>query len=136
MAWIEKRGNKYRVNWDIGTPENRERRVVSFDSTEEADQFKKKVEYELSIGTFIDVTKMTFGEYLDHWLRLHGDKLAPMTLNSYKHQIRNHIKPNLGKHKLAKLSPLHLQDYYVGALKEGRLEPWIRSLENLHGNSC
>jgi len=122
MAWIEKRGNKWRVGWDIGTPKNREKRVESFTTPEEADQFLKKIEYELSIGTYIDVTKMTVSEYFDHWLRLHGDKLEPMTLSSYEHQIRNHIKPILGKHRLSKLSPLHLQDHYAKELKEGRSE--------------
>jgi integrase len=133
MAWIEKRGKKWRVNWDIGTPENRERRVVSFDTPEEAGQYLKKVEYELSIGTFIDVTKMTVAEYFDHWIRLHGDKLAPMTLHSYQHQIRNHIKPGLGQHKLAKLSPMHLQDYYVKQLQEGRIEQLKRELLKVQG---
>ncbi|HBK53683.1 MAG TPA: hypothetical protein DDZ44_07095, partial [Syntrophomonas wolfei] len=122
MAWIEKRGKKFRVIYDVGTPENRERRVASFDTPEEAGQFKKKIEYELSIGTYIDITKMTVAEYFDHWIRLHGDKLEPMTLSSYEHQIRNHIKPNLGEHKLAKLSPMHLQDYYAKQLQEGRID--------------
>lgn len=120
MAWIEKRGKKYRVVWDIGSPENRERRTESFDSPEEADQFKKKVEYELSIGTYIDVSKMTFGEYLDHWLKYAGSKLAPKTLDSYQSEIKNHIKPVLGGIKLAKLAPLHLQEYYARLRTEGK----------------
>jgi len=131
MAWIEKRGKKWRVNWDIGTPENRDRRVASFDTPEEANQFKKKVEYELSTGTYIDVSKMTVGEYMDHWIRLHGDKLEPMTLNSYKHQIKNHIKPRLGKIKLAKLSPLHLVDFYQHELLEGKADVTRTRMEKM-----
>lgn len=131
MAWIEKRGNKYKVYWDVGSTENRERRVASFDSSEEANQFKKKVEYELSVGTYIEVSKMTFGEYLEHWIRLHGPKLAPKTLDSYKGEIRTHIKPNLGQIKLSKLSPMHLQDYYAHLLEQGKAEVLQRQLGDL-----
>lgn len=67
MAWIEKRGKKYRVYWDVGTPENRKRRTESFDIKEEADQFLKRIEYEASIGLCFDPSRMTFEEYLDYW---------------------------------------------------------------------
>ena len=74
MAYIVKSGKKHKVYWDIGTPEKRERRSESFDTPDEAKQFKLKIEYEQSIGTFINVSKMTVGEYLDHWLNIHGPK--------------------------------------------------------------
>lgn len=135
MAWIEKRGKKHKVYWDVGTPENRERRVASFDTAEEASQFKKKVEYELSIGTHIEISKLTFAEYLDHWIRLHSTKLAPKTLESYQSEIKCHIKPNLGRIKLSKLAPLHLQDYYEHLLKEGRVEVLRNQLEILQNKN-
>jgi len=129
MAWLEKRGNKYKVYWDVSTPDDRKRRVQAFDTPEEAKQFKKKVEYELSIGTYIDVSKMTFGEYLDHWLRFHGDNLSPKTLDSYRCEIKNHIKPNLGRIKLAKIAPLHIQEYYSHLRTEGRANMCRRLIE-------
>lgn len=96
MAWIEKRGEKkYRVVWDVGAPDERQRRMESFDSWEEADKFRKKVDYESSPGLAFDPSRMTVAEYFDHWLNLHGDNLAPKTLSSYQCEIKNHIKPQL-----------------------------------------
>ena len=121
MAWIEKRGNKYRVYWDVGTPDNRKRRVESFDTSKEAEQFKKKIEYEASIGLCIDISRMTVAEYLDYWLKFHKKNLEPKTLASYNCEIKNHIKPHLGNLKLIKLAPLHLENYYYFLLEEGKV---------------
>lgn len=121
MAWIEKRGKKYKVYWDVGTPDNRKRRTESFDTPEEADQFKKKIEYEASIGLCIDISRMTVAEYLDYWLKFHKKNLEPKTLASYNCEIKNHIKPHLGNLKLIKLAPLHLENYYYFLLEEGKV---------------
>lgn len=131
MAWIEKRGKKHRVCWDVGTGEERKRRVESFDTLDEADQYKKKIEYQMSIGIYIDVTKMTFGEFLDYWLNHHGTKLAPKTIESYRSEIKNHIKPRLGNIKLAKLAPLHLQELYSHLRLDGKASVRRRQIEEL-----
>lgn len=130
MAWIEKRGNKYKVYWDVPDKDTRSRRVLSFDSSAEADTFKKKLEYQQSIGIIFDPVKMTVGEYLDHWLLIHQDNLAPKTYASYKCEIENHIKPHLGRTKLLKLTPMQLQNYYVTAQKEGKANVIKRRLAN------
>lgn len=130
MAWIEKRGNKYKVYWDVPDKDTRSRRVLSFDSSAEADAFKKKLEYQQSIGIIFDPVKMTVGEYLDHWLLIHQDNLAPKTYASYKCEIENHIKPHLGRTKLLKLTPMQLQNYYVTAQKEGKANVIKRRLAN------
>lgn len=129
MAWIEKRGNKYRVYWYVVGSDNRNRRVMSFDSPTDADTFKKKLEYQQSIGIVFDPVKMTFGEYLDHWLEIHKDKLAPKTYASYRCEIENHIKPNLGSIKLLRLTPMQLQNYYTVLQKEGKANILNRKLE-------
>ena len=131
MAWIEEHGNRYRVVWDIGAPGSRVRRKESFDSWEDADRFRKKVEYETSLGLTFDPSKMSVAEYFDHWLKLHADNLAPKTLASYECEITNHIKPNLGALKLSKLSPMHLQNYYDSLKKEGRIAVEKRNIEKL-----
>lgn len=122
MAWIEKRGSKYKVYWDVGTGDNRKRRVESFDSSDDAQNFKKKLDYEQSIGIDFDPSKMTVGEYLDHWLNIHKDNLKPKTEASYRCEIKNHINPKLGHVKLTKLTPLQLQSYYTYLIAEGKAE--------------
>jgi len=122
MAWIEKRGKRWRVVWDVGSPDSRIRRIESFTKPEDAKVFKSKIEVDLNSGTYIEPSKMTFGEYLDHWIRIHGDNIAPKTLDSYLCEIKNHIKPNLGGIKLSKLSPMQLQDYYSHLRREGKTD--------------
>ncbi len=135
MAWIEKRGEKrYRVVWDVGAPDERQRRMESFDSWEEADKFRKKVDYESSLGMAFDPSRMTVAEYLDHWLNLHGDNLAPKTLASYQCEIKNHIKPQLGVVKLVKLSPMHLQNYYDHLKKAGKIDILSRDISKLQAD--
>lgn len=131
MAWIEKRGNGWRVVWDVGSPESRQRRTEYFDDWEDAVRLRKKIDYETSTGICVDPTKMTVSEYFDHWIKLHEDNLAPKTLSSYKCEIKNHIKPNLGSIKLVKLKPMHLQNYYDHLKKEGRSDLVKRELKKL-----
>ena len=131
MAWIEKRGTKYRVVWDTGTPDDRTRRVETFDVWDDADKYRKKIDYQDSLGITFDPSKMTVGEYLDYWLKLHGDKLAPKTFKSYQCEISNHIIPLLGKVKLSKLKPLQLQNYYAGLLASGRADLLQREADKL-----
>lgn len=130
MAWIEKRSkNRYRVVWDVGSPDNRERRMEYIDGWEEAKAFKSKIEVELNSGTYVEPSKITFGEYLDRWIEIHGGRLAPKTLRSYQTEIKNHMKPKLGSIPLSKLSPLHLQEYYAFLLNDGRAEIQRRNIK-------
>ena len=133
MAWIEKRGKKYRVCWDVGDGDNRKRRrVESFDLSEDAQNFKKKIDYQQSIGIDFEPAKMTFGEYLNHWLAIHKDNLKPKTEASYRCEIKNHINPKLGHIKLTKLTPLQLQSYYTYLTTEGKAEILRKRISRLN----
>lgn len=60
------------------------------------------------------------GEYVTRWLEdsAKGD-LAPRTYANYKLQIRRHIVPAVGRVKLSKLSPAHVQTLYAAKLRDG-----------------
>jgi integrase-like protein len=65
------------------------------------------------------------GEYLDvlcERLVLSG-KMAPRTLADYRSKTRNWIKPLLGKHRLDRLTPEHLDAAYTIMLQGGGLSP-------------
>ena len=53
------------------------------------------------------------GEYLDRWLRdsVQGS-VRERTYRSYDQQVRRYLKPSLGRIKLRKLSPMHVQGMY------------------------
>ena len=71
-------------------------------------------------GSYFEPATTPFGEYLDQWLDHVGDSLAATTRVRDRSIIDRHLKPALGHHALAKLTPMMLQAYYTEALKSGR----------------
>lgn len=68
---------------------------------------------DLDNGTYIDETNCTLSEWLDEWLDVYvRPNVKPYTLDSYTRICNNHIKPALGRIKLAELSPLQVQKFY------------------------
>jgi len=63
---------------------------------------------------------MTVGEYLDRWLN-DSDRGSVRTSTYERHEqiIRLHLKPALGRVKLSKLTPAHLQGFYRDKLDSG-----------------
>jgi site-specific recombinase XerC len=64
-------------------------------------------------GFVFDVENLTVGEYLDRWLQdsVQGSVRAS-PYKSYGQQVRHYLKPSLGRMKLRKLSPMHVQGMY------------------------
>jgi integrase len=60
---------------------------------------------------------MLLGDYLDYWLEEAQSSLADKSVTEYRGDIQNHIKPRLGKVKLSKLTPLHLQRLQSGLIR-------------------
>ena len=72
-------------------------------------------------GVNINPEKITFGEYMDIWLKDYARKdLAPRTMIRHKGIIEMHLRPELGSIPLRKLTPAHLREYYTKALAHGR----------------
>lgn len=85
---------------------------------------KTKKEVQIKINEFIyklqnnlftitDPTTLTFGEYLKQWFSIYSDgaNLAETTRALYQMYLDVHIIPSLGKYKLSKILPLHIQDF-------------------------
>ncbi|WP_250562867.1 tyrosine-type recombinase/integrase [Sphaerisporangium fuscum] len=52
-------------------------------------------------------------------------KMAPRTLDDYRSKNKNWIVPHLGKHRLDRLMPEHLDRLYVGMAEQGKAESHI-----------
>jgi integrase len=64
-------------------------------------------------GIFTKSTKQNFGEWLDYWLNeIAKPKIKPATFDYYEYIIRFHIKPELGKLSLNKLTTELLDQFY------------------------
>ena len=64
-----------------------------------------------------------WGEWMDVWFENYAKvKVRPSSHQTYRGYIDNHIKPNIGKISLSKLTSLELQKFYKKLLSSGRVE--------------
>ena len=64
-----------------------------------------------------------WGEWMDVWFENYAKvKVRPSSHQTYRGYIDNHIKPNIGKIPLSKLTSLELQKFYKKLLSSGRVE--------------
>lgn len=75
-------------------------------------------------GAFVRTdARMTLAEFLIQWLEGQArTKLRRSTWRVYKHNVDNHIIPELGSLRLTSVTPLHIQNFESKMLKEGRVD--------------
>jgi integrase len=62
----------------------------------------------------------TLESWLNHWLEtIAAPRLRPSTLTTYRGYVRNHLVPELGRHRLDELAPEHLEACYLRLAKAG-----------------
>jgi len=67
---------------------------------------------ELESGIYVKHSKLTFGEFLQLWLKGYAvDNVTDKTYSFYEQMFRIHTIPRIGAIQLDKLKPLHLQQY-------------------------
>ena len=107
---------RYVVHTDKGV-----KRPVIYGRTrkEVADKLAKAVANSVD-GLVFDDENLTVGEHLDRWLEdsVRGC-VRDSTFDRYKIAVRIHIKPALGRLKLKKLTPAHVQGFYRDRLDAG-----------------
>ncbi|MBE1466130.1 tyrosine-type recombinase/integrase [Kibdelosporangium phytohabitans] len=101
-----------------GSPD---RRHVKRRSETDATKAVQVLERERDAGT---VKKAGKAPTVEDWMTIYLDtiavqKLAPKTHDDYWSKARNWILPNLGKHRLDRLQPEHLDALYAVMFKEG-----------------
>ena len=79
--------------------------------------------HSVSLGTFVEPSKIIFSSWLDTWL-FEYKKLSvrPSTFESYEYLTRVHIKPALGHFYLKDLRSDHLQKLYNEKFKTGKID--------------
>lgn len=63
-------------------------------------------------GLVFDARGLTVGEYLDNWLVAIEGTIGERTWKRHEMVVRLHVKPSIGKTKLASLTPLRVQTLY------------------------
>lgn len=121
LASIRKLKNgKWEANIYIGTDADGKqiRKYIRADTERECKAKARKIELELDEGTFVNIENKKVGKYLDEWLELQKNSLAPSTYMLYKGYINAHYKPAFGNIKMNKLNELHIQKFKNDKLKE------------------
>ncbi len=64
--------------------------------------------------------QITVGGFLDQWLRdVAKPTVRQTTYAGYESALRKHLKPGLGRHRLSKLTPAHVQTFMNEKVAEG-----------------
>ena len=72
-------------------------------------------------GNYVSPARLTVAEFVERWLTDYAkQKVAAKTFERYAELLRLHLVPQLGKHALSKLEPLHIQHAYSKLLENGR----------------
>lgn len=89
--------------------------------------------HERNTGTLLDfdADRLTLAEYLGRWLRYSvKHEVGPLTYINTESVIRVHLDTSLGKRKLSKLTPAHVQGLCVEKLDSGLSPGTVR---RIHG---
>ena len=123
---LEQRGkNVWKIVLELGEDASgkRLRNAPTFHGTKRlAEEEMTRLLRQLATGTYVDQGRMTVAKYLEHWLASYAKPtVGERTHERYESIVRQHLIPGLGRHKLTKLRPLHIQAYYAEALDHGRV---------------
>ncbi len=99
----------------------RDRRHRSGKTRKEVVEKIRELEVKRETGQMSAVTSDTVTGWLEHWLtNIAARRVRPRTLESYESMIRMHISPGIGRHRLDRLQPEHLEHFYSDLLDEGQ----------------
>jgi integrase len=98
----------------------RKRRTVYGESEAEVQDKIRKLQNDAATGQLADAGNLTVAEYLDRWLENTArPRVQPKTHLRYTQLARLRIKPTLGGVRLAKLTPLHVDQLFATLERAG-----------------
>ena len=125
---------RYTEGIDPGTGKQIQRSITGKTQKEVAQKLKA-VTISIDDGTYTAPSKMTVGQWLDIWTAEYLGAVKPRTVDSYKSNIKNHIKPGLGALKLDSLNAHMIQSFYngLGEERNGKTGVSPKTVKNIHG---
>lgn len=127
-----KSGVMYTYRFEIA-PVNGKRQFETkggFPTKAAAKEAGKKAQHEYeTLGHVVNVSDMSFADFLDEWLKSLAD-LKPLTIQNYEKKIRLYIKPVLGKYRLKAIENADLQNLITSLYNNGRS---INTLSTIKG---
>ena len=123
---MELENGKFRVCFEYGFDENgrRVRKHKTYASRKEAELMLARHDVAMEDGTIVKPREMTLNEWLAYWMKnMYMPRAAETSVYGYINIIDRHIVPVLGKIKLQRLKPMHIQKYYTKLMDEYKLSP-------------
>ena len=114
--------------------EDGRRKAIYGKSPDDVREQLRKLRSQLDQGLPIVSDKRTVGEYLVEWLETVRPRLQPTTYARYEGLIRIQAIPEIGKVKLSRLTPQHVQKLYATWRERGLSATTIKHVHTvLHG---
>lgn len=82
-------------------------------------------------GKLVEVTKLTLGQHLDHWLKRIRRRVQPQTLADYEEKLDIYVRPYVGQVKLASVTFEDLESYYEELMEKGLSARTVRYAHGL-----
>jgi len=96
-----------------------QRRYVYSKTRAEVAEKLAKVLSDHRAGQLVADEQITAQQFFETWLESVSRSVAFSTWQRYETMIRIHVMPSIGRLRLARLSPLHLEQLYTGRLDAG-----------------
>ena len=129
-TYKKRKDGRWEAQYTIYTSSGTKRKSVYGRTKAEVAAKLRKILADRDGGVYFDAENLTLGEYLERWLE--GSVKGSVwhtTYRDYAGHVRNHIAPELGRLKLAKLTSAHVQALYRKKLDSG-LSP--RTVKYIH----
>jgi integrase len=129
-TYKKRKDGRWEAQYTVYTPSGTKRKSVYGRTKAEVAAKLRKILADRDGGVHFDAENLSLGEYLDRWLE--GSVKGSVwhtTYRDYAGHVRNHIAPELGRLKLAKLTSAHVQALYRKKLDSG-LSP--RTVNYIH----
>jgi len=116
----KRKDGRYMARYTVQTPDGPKRKLIYGRKYKEVEKKLDEARGDAARGIVYDDENVTVGDYLDRWLSdcVRGT-VRESTFSRDQYLIRNHIKPGLGRLKLANLNAMHLQRLYRDRLDSG-----------------
>lgn len=131
---VKKRPGGYTIVYDLAPDadgKRRQRRESGFRTKREAQERLTAALRELDTGTALDPTRLTVGEYLDHWLATEGPRVRPSSRERYEQIVAKHLVPAIGTVPLTKLSAAHIGRLHTALAAAGLAPITVRAYHRL-----
>lgn len=94
-------------------------RRISRTRTRRADCVALLPELRAKLGGGGFVSPGTVAEFFEQYFPIARSQTEPQTAREYERSIRKHVLPRIGQAKLAKLSPLHIEQFKAAMIADG-----------------